>query len=1305
MISIFIILLFYSPPILLGLPDRTPSWLHRFTEKFPQTLTPELDKIVSKKWGHASADGDYDPGVDYGEDRHQRTSRSGKQTAADGLRAAGPAFDVSPPRSRPSIDAVEEYLDHPQYDDDQQDKGASSRSHHQMDSLHSLDDASHRRAFSTQSLSWGEAPPVPQSSARMDYTVSSRQPSSAESFALLPDEMEPFEDRILSLSSASAEEGNSFNRWDNSKGKSISSWDDLDNSFNNNRGNSTLSLSPERAAKLAAPAELRSSSTSRHIQEDPPLKLPGANLAMSRRTRRPNTGQNQRIAKQLAGLAEAARLASSSADGKHSEATPILESTSSASDHKTQPVDPAQLDLNLMDLKNVSEHPTPEFVPAPSNLGSLSAKTTNRPPNPRSNQTLQASPSTQISADHNPQNLNTSSISGPIPNEMDNQSKSANAVALRGGTMEVFYTELDKWKIYRQRDNGGQFIKFRFVGKEIGATTYQCIAPMPGRPITLFFNNDPNRPFHFDKTGYLVESWEEAQQEGTPRTYYKPAKFNEWLKDVISSMLAEKKKVAKTHHHNPQNLNTSPVSGPVPNELDSQSKSANAVALRGGTVEVFYTRLHKSEISRQRDNGGQFIKFRFVENGITKYQCIAPLPGRPITLFFNNNPNRPFHFDKTGYLVESWEEAQQEGISRPHYKPKIFNKLRLPVHPEKLVPGGCVDLKEIDPEATKEMSKVVESMDDEGNWVKLEMKVENSGIRCIRDLFGNPPTNEKPMILFFGGKRQYFDKNGLVMTDSAIAYRIERAEELKQTKKTNQKEQEQLKPIIEREEKELQERIMHKQMMSTWAPFLTPWASPAGSPVHNAHGGLPAGTYRPQAQQFAVGYGPQLYPTEFMQQPAAGTFYQHPPVTQYAMPSVMLPYQSVPPPRGSPVASSSASAVIGPATARRPPISNIVPKMKLQSSLIDSFQSYSKQQLFNNGKEIPRKSHRNFDSKLFKKNVVKALAEEALGFPEKVKSRFNYENQLEIMLGNQLDILKQRIVFNRRISESNRRHYDIQKTDIPYNILAIKSAKVDVQTLRERNVNNVQQQSVGGSQNQLIMEIAEAMHAAISFSNNSMKDNFGKFSACDEREQLRFVGLVLWHLVFRDCPIFDLTAKEFVFIAKIEPDIDATDPTVASAMCAELDNELARKSEQMAKKGDVNLSEEMQKQFLKEFEMFKMLEDKIFESRQEGVDFEKYNELYDKFNLLKVYWNWGMGNNFERKIPFYDIIDRAFIAYGKEAPALIVFVRALLEGAIDWVQFSKCVENPTPNLIECVNSEKYKQMAGQLLDISKKYGF
>uniref|UniRef100_A0A914HWZ4 Uncharacterized protein n=1 Tax=Globodera rostochiensis TaxID=31243 RepID=A0A914HWZ4_GLORO len=941
MISIFIILLFYSPPISLVLPDRTPSWLHRFTEKFPQTLTPELEKIVSKKWGHASADGgDYGPGVlDYGDDRQQRTSRSGNQTAADGRRAAGPAFDVSPPRSRPSVDAVE-YLDHPQYNDDQhyqQDKGASSQS---QDSLHSLD-ASHRCSFSTQSLSWGEAPPVPQSSAGIDYTFSSsRQPSSAESFALLPDEMGPFEDQLLSLSSVSAEESNSFNRSDNSKGKSISSWDDSDNSFSN-RGSSTLSLSTERAVESAAPAELRSSPTSRRIQEDPPL-MPSANFAMSRRTRRPNTGQNQRIAKHLSGLAEAARLASSSADVKHSEATPILESTSSA----TQPVDPAQLDLNLMDLKNVSKHPTPEFVPAPSNLGLLSAKTTNRPPNPRSNQNLQASPSTQISADHNPQNLNTSSISGPLPNEFDDQSKSANAVALRGGTMEVFYTELDKWKIYRQRDNGGQFIKFRFVGKEIGVpASYQCIAPMPKKPVTLFFNNDPNRPFHFDKTGYLVESWEEAQQEGTSRPYYKPAKFNEWLKDVIPSMLAEKKKVAKTQHHYPQNLNTSAVSsGPVSNELDSQSsKSANAVALRGGTLEVFYTKMHKSEISRQRDNGGQFIKFRFVENGITKYQCIAPMPKRPVTLFFNNNPNRPFHFDKTGYLVESWEEAQKEGTSRPYYKPKIFNewlekaipsmlkeqrnlllpvspseipkkyptetiiynwagnRLKLPVHPEKLVPGGCVDLKEIDPEATKEMDKVVESMDDEGNWVKLEMKVGNSGIRCIRDLLGNPPTNEKPMLLLFGGKRQYFDKNGLAMTDNAIAYLIERAEELKKTQKTNRKEQEQLKPIIEREEREFQERMMYKEMMLSWAPFLTPWASPAGSPVHNVHGGLPAGTYRPQPQQFADGYGPQSsYPTQIMQQPAAGTFYQHPPVTQYAMPPAMLPYQSVPPPRGTP---------------------------------------------------------------------------------------------------------------------------------------------------------------------------------------------------------------------------------------------------------------------------------------------------------------------------------------------------------------------------------------------------------------------
>lgn len=54
-----------------------------------------------------------------------------------------------------------------------------------------------------------------------------------------------------------------------------------------------------------------------------------------------------------------------------------------------------------------------------------------------------------------------------------------------------------------------------------------------------------------------------------------------------------------------------------------------------------------------------------------------------------------------------------------------------------------------------------------------------------------------------------------------------------------------------------------------------------------------------------------------------------------------------------------------------------------------------------------------------------------------------------------------------------------------------------------------------------------------------------KFSQLSEHllaRQLRFVGIVLSHLVFRDSPIFDPETDEFVFIAQTEPNIDPADP-------------------------------------------------------------------------------------------------------------------------------------------------------------------
>lgn len=53
--------------------------------------------------------------------------------------------------------------------------------------------------------------------------------------------------------------------------------------------------------------------------------------------------------------------------------------------------------------------------------------------------------------------------------------------------------------------------------------------------------------------------------------------------------------------------------------------------------------------------------------------------------------------------------------------------------------------------------------------------------------------------------------------------------------------------------------------------------------------------------------------------------------------------------------------------------------------------------------------------------------------------------------------------------------------------------------------------------------------------------NFSKVTREVREVQRRFIGLVLWHLVMRDSPIFDPAAEEYVFIAKTAPNIDPND--------------------------------------------------------------------------------------------------------------------------------------------------------------------
>ncbi|KAL3119475.1 hypothetical protein niasHT_008989 [Heterodera trifolii] len=255
-------------------------------------------------------------------------------------------------------------------------------------------------------------------------------------------------------------------------------------------------------------------------------------------------------------------------------------------------------------------------------------------------------------------------------------------------------------------------------------------------------------------------------------------------------------------------------------------------------------------------------------------------------------------------------------------------------------------------------------------------------------------------------------------------------------------------------------------------------------------------------------------------------------------------------------------------------------------------------------------------------------------------SRFNYANQLKIML-------------------ENRKKYELMHTKIGLTIHGKCQTKVPdnvFQIFALRNALKTEEQFKECQQNETehIFRIVFALRAGIISTNRCVVTTLSPELS---GEQLRFIGLVFGELLFRENPIFDETKKEFHFSANIEPEIDALNQTECQLLSNQFDRQLNTQLTQLIGQALDNPEEsESSKNFCAFFEF---LERRILNDQMEPGDKEKWAELEQKSLLIAKY-----GPEF----PLIAPIMRVFIIFGTDAPKLIVLYRALLGGFIDEAQ-------------------------------------
>ncbi|KAL3112157.1 hypothetical protein niasHT_012126 [Heterodera trifolii] len=203
-----------------------------------------------------------------------------------------------------------------------------------------------------------------------------------------------------------------------------------------------------------------------------------------------------------------------------------------------------------------------------------------------------------------------------------------------------------------------------------------------------------------------------------------------------------------------------------------------------------------------------------------------------------------------------------------------------------------------------------------------------------------------------------------------------------------------------------------------------------------------------------------------------------------------------------------------------------------------------------------------------------------------------------------------------------------------YNVSALQAAV-------EKEEEILMGPQIGGFEH--ILKIATVMMEAINQLNAAA---IGPIPERIKIEQLRFIGLVLAHLVLRDDPIVDPETGDYVFIAQMEPSIDPMDPHVWRQMREELDTQIRAQLTCQ----QILVEQKHADGILAEKELFEHLNSKIMRGIPKSADLAKWRELAEKFRLISLLK--------QKKLPHFNLIFRTFIAFGEEAPKLILLVRA-----------------------------------------------
>uniref|UniRef100_A0A183C3J2 Nuclear pore complex protein n=1 Tax=Globodera pallida TaxID=36090 RepID=A0A183C3J2_GLOPA len=210
-----------------------------------------------------------------------------------------------------------------------------------------------------------------------------------------------------------------------------------------------------------------------------------------------------------------------------------------------------------------------------------------------------------------------------------------------------------------------------------------------------------------------------------------------------------------------------------------------------------------------------------------------------------------------------------------------------------------------------------------------------------------------------------------------------------------------------------------------------------------------------------------------------------------------------------------------------------------------------------------------------------------------------------------------------------------------------------------------------------------------------------------KEEETRFIGVILWHFVFRENPIFDACDDALVFFARLTPNIDPTDVVTTGEMVHEMEKQLEARDAGLQ---TVWKEQQFFDEYTRDLQLFEQLEGRVDEAghQRAAADADKRFELGLKLHLLRTQYI-CMQNGLQSVVsplPLYNMIDRAFIVFGKDAPALILLIRALLERKMNGDQLENYLKDGQ-NVFNYIKTEDennaYIEMASKLGNISKEY--